>query len=32
MVVYTGLMARAHRAPDSKKVKAVIEQAMNLIP
>jgi TetR/AcrR family transcriptional repressor of nem operon len=32
MVVYTGLMALSHRAPDSKRVKAVIDKAMNLIP
>jgi len=31
MVVHTGLMALAHQAPDAKKVKAVIDQVMNLV-
>jgi TetR/AcrR family transcriptional repressor of nem operon len=31
MVVHSGLMALAHRAPDSKRVKAVIDQVMQLL-
>ena len=31
MVVHTGLMALAHQVPDAKKVKAVIDQVMNLV-
>jgi TetR/AcrR family transcriptional repressor of nem operon len=31
VVVHTGLMALAHQAPDSKRVKAVIDQVMTLL-
>jgi TetR/AcrR family transcriptional repressor of nem operon len=31
MVVHSGLMALAHQTPDSKRVKAVIDQVMNLV-
>jgi TetR/AcrR family transcriptional repressor of nem operon len=31
MVVHTGLMALAQQAPNSKRVKAVIDQVMNLL-